>query len=71
MELVEVARRLLLSKTATECLKILEELLLNHGARYRPLGDIPGNHGAVEVGGDADSAMIERGTNAIDAIRNL
>lgn len=71
MKLEAVVRRLASCKTSAEAQALLKELLDHHGAKFRPLGDMPGNHGAVEVGGNADSAMIERGTNAIDATLDL
>ena len=64
-------KKLLECKTSKLVASILQELLEHHGAKFRPLGDIPGNHGAVEVGGDSDSAATERVTNAIDATLDL
>src|SRR2546425_6386024 len=62
MDLKTVAMRLLDCKTSAAAEILLQELIDHHKGTFRPLGDIPGNHGAVEVGGDSDSAATERVT---------
>jgi hypothetical protein len=71
IDLETIAKKILECKTSEAAASLLDELVDQHGGKFRPLGDIPGNHGAVEVGGDSDSASIERGTNAIDATLDL
>jgi hypothetical protein len=71
IDLLTVAKKLLNCKTAREADILMKALLDDHHGKFRPLGDLPGNHGAVEVGGDSDSAATERITNAIDATLDL
>ncbi len=71
MDLNSIASELIECRTSQHAESLLRELVTNHGGTFRPLGDMAGNHGAVEVGGDSDSALTERITNAIDATLDL
>jgi hypothetical protein len=57
--------RLFTARTAAEIEAIIAEI---PDARWRQLGDKPGNYALVNVGSDAADALMERITNAMDAV---
>lgn len=47
---------------------IVRQLEEAHGFRWRPIGDRENNYGLINIGSDPGYALIERVTNAIDAV---
>jgi hypothetical protein len=45
-----------------------KELESRFGYRWRPVGDNEANFGLIDVGSDPGVALVERVTNAIDAV---
>ena len=62
--LVDLAR----SRSLPEILRLIVKLEKSHGFGWRAVGDRESNCGTIEIGSDAGHALIERVTNAIDAV---
>ena len=59
---------LLAATTVPEVDSAVRELVEEHGAVWRPVGDRETNFGTIQISTDPANALIERVTNAIDAL---
>jgi hypothetical protein len=65
----EMAERLWVARTEAEIVDLIAELpATTGGARWRPVGDRPNNIGTIRIASDPALAIIERITNAMDAV---
>lgn len=62
--LIELAR----TRTLSDAKRIVAELEAKFKFRWRPVGDRENNFGTISIGSDPGSALVERITNAIDAV---
>jgi len=56
------------TRSLVEAAEIVRKLEAKHGFRWRPVGDREGNYGNINIGSDPGHALVERVTNAIDAV---
>jgi len=56
------------ARTLQVALKAVEELEKEHGYQWVPVGGYEANFGLISIGSDPGHALVERVTNAIDAI---
>jgi hypothetical protein len=56
------------SEDLAEALGVVKELERRFGYEWRPVGDNEANYGLINIGSDPGHALIERVTNAIDAV---
>ncbi len=62
--LVKLAR----SRSLADAADFVALLEREHGFKWRPVGDREGNYGSINIGSDPGHALVERVTNAIDAV---
>jgi len=56
------------ARTLQVALKAVEELEKEHGYQWAPVGGYEANFGLISIGSDPGDALVERVTNAIDAV---
>src|SRR5690349_4090544 len=56
------------TRNLSEALDIVPTLERDHGFRWRAVGDRENNYGSINIGSDPGHALVERVTNAIDAV---
>ena len=61
-------RDLASSGSSSDAAGIAEALEREHGYVWHPVGSNEANYGLINIGSDAGHALIERVTNAIDAV---
>jgi hypothetical protein len=64
----EILINLAQAGTLTEATGAVKSLEVDHEYQWRPVGDRENNYGQINIGADPGHALIERVTNAIDAI---
>ncbi len=60
--------RLTQSRNLGEVHEVINHLISHYGYLWRPVGNREGNYGSINIGSDPGLALIERITNAIDAV---
>lgn len=61
-------RKLLQTRSLSEAKATVISLVNDHQFRWRPVGDRENNYGQINIGSDPGHALVERVTNAIDAV---
>jgi hypothetical protein len=64
----DLLKELAETRTLGHAKKLVVELEAKFNYRWRPVGDRENNYGTVSIGSDPGSALVERITNAIDAV---
>jgi hypothetical protein len=67
-EPTELLSQLLNTRTLPLAREIVAELEKSHGFSWQPVGDRENNYGQINIGSDPGFALVERVTNAIDAV---
>jgi hypothetical protein len=65
-ELRLILSDLLVATTVSQIDSVVRELVEDHRASWRPVGDRETNFGTIHINTDPANALIERITNAID-----
>ena len=72
MSVENLLEELLKCATSADAIAVLEAFLeVNPSAKWHPLGNRPNNRGIVEVSANPGRALVERVTNAVDAVLEL